>query len=125
MAKDVRFKGNAGRAKHRDEIEPIICARMASLTKEVAMNLLQLAGIGTAEVRDMAGLWAHPQLAARGSWGEIETCAGSVLSLRPISGQSWEPRMDPVPSLGEHTQKILQEINEIADTDSVVSSKEK
>lgn len=125
MAKDVRFKGNAGRAKHRDEIEPIICARMASLTKEVAMNLLQLAGIGTAEVRDMAGLWAHPQLAARGSWGEIETCAGSVLSLRPISGQSWEPRMDPVPSLGEHTQKILQEINEIADTDSVVSLKEK
>lgn len=122
MANDVRFKGNAGRAKYRGEIEPIICALLAKLTKERAMNLLQLAGIGTAEVRDMAGLWSHPQLAARGCWANVETSAGSVPSLRPISGQSWEPRMDPVPALGEHTQKILQEIDEIAETESVPKS---
>ena len=124
MANDERFKGNAGRAKYRDEIEIVICARLAELTKDRAMELLQAAGIGTAEVRDMAGLWAHPQLAARGCWGEIETSAGKVPALKPASGLSWEPRMDPVPALGEHTQKILQEIDEIADLQSAASSKE-
>ncbi|MFK5979999.1 MAG: CaiB/BaiF CoA-transferase family protein [Rhizobiaceae bacterium] len=124
MANDERFKGNAGRAKYRDEIETVICARLADLTKERAMDLLEDASIGTAEVRDMAGLWSHPQLVARGCWREVETSAGRVPSLRPVSGQSWEPRMDPVPALGEHTQKILQEIDEISDGQSATSSKE-
>ncbi len=122
MASDERFKGNTGRAKYRDEIEPVICARLGELTKVHAMELFQAAGIGTAEVRDMAGLWDHPQLAARNCWGEIETSAGKVPSLRPISGLSWEPRMDAVPALGEHTKRILQEIGKIEDSQTATIS---
>lgn len=124
MADDERFKGNAGRAEHRDEIEMVICARLATMTKEHAMELLQSAGIGTAEVRDMAGLWDHPQLAARDVWAEIETPGGRVQSLRPVGGQSYQPRMDPVPALGEHTERILQEIDEIAEPNLAAPSME-
>lgn len=112
MAEDDRFKGNAGRAKYCDEIEANIHSRFATLTKDKALELLQKAGIGTAEVRDMAGLWSHPQLAARGRWQDIETPAGTVPALKPVSGQNWQPRMDPVPTLGQHTRKILQEIED-------------
>ncbi|MDF1819644.1 MAG: CaiB/BaiF CoA-transferase family protein [Immundisolibacteraceae bacterium] len=110
MATDTRFQGNAGRASHRDEIDQVIRERLASLTKAQTMELMKSAGIATAEVRDMADVWAHPQLAARQRWDEIETPAGRVPALRPVSGDGWQPRMDPVPSLGEQTAKILREI---------------
>ena len=110
MATDTRFQGNAGRASHRDEIDQVIRERLASLTKAQTMELMKSAGIATAEVRDMADVWAHPQLAARQRWDEIETPAGRVPTLRPVSGDGWQPRMDPVPSLGEQTDKILREI---------------
>ena len=115
IADDPRFKGNVGRADHRDEIDIVIRGRLGSLSKKQAMALLQQAGIGTAEVRDMAGVWAHPQLAARNRWDEIDTPGGRVPALTPISGSSWQPRMDPVPSLGEQTDKILAEINTFTD----------
>jgi len=122
MAEDARFKGNAGRAEHRDLIDGIIRERLASLTKEQVQQLLQSAGIATAEVRDMAGVWAHPQLAARGCWDEIDTPVGRVPTLRPVTGAGWQPRMDPVPSLGEQTKKILREIDDF--NDSTESSQE-
>jgi hypothetical protein len=31
-------------------------------------------------------------------------------ALKPLAGESWEPRMDPVPELGEHNAKILAEL---------------
>ena len=115
MADDPRFKGNVGRADHRDEIDPIIRSRLSSLSKQQAMSLLQQADIGTAEVRDMAGVWDHPQLAARQRWSQIDTPAGAVPALTPISGNSWQPRMDPVPTLGEHSEQILAEIDAFTD----------
>ena len=122
MAEDPRFAGNVGRADHRDKIDPVIRARLGSLTKQEAMTLLQKAGIGTAEVRDMAGVWDHPQLAARDCWDQIDTPGGRVPALTPISGSSWQPRMDPVPALGEHTAKILAEIDAYSDNPALLKN---
>ena len=115
MADEPRFKGNVGRADHRDEIDPVIRARLGSLNTQQAMTLLQQAGIGTAEVRDMAAVWDHPQLAARQKWGEVDIPAGRVPALIPISANSWRPQMNPVPALGEHTEQILAEIDTFTD----------
>ena len=109
LAGDPRFKGNAGRADHRDVLEPLIVATFADLTTEEAIARLDLAGIGTARISDMAALWAHPQLKARDRWGEMGSPVGPLPALKPISGDGWEPRLDPVPALGEHTQRILAE----------------
>jgi crotonobetainyl-CoA:carnitine CoA-transferase CaiB-like acyl-CoA transferase len=53
-------------------------------------------------------VWAHPQLAARQRWTEVDTGAGVVPALLPpgIPGE-WAPRMDAVPGLGQHTDAIL------------------
>lgn len=110
LAEDPRFKGNAGRAGHRHIIEPIITGVLGALPSEEAMRRLDHAGIATARINDMAALWAHPQLAARGRWREFSTPSGSLPGLLPIGGERWEPRLDPVPALGEHTEKILAEL---------------
>ena len=70
---------------------------------------LEKAGIGTARVNDMAGLWSHEQLAARGRWIDVATPVGPIPALKPPGGAGWEPRMDAVPALGEHTAAILEE----------------
>jgi itaconate CoA-transferase len=109
MAADPRFKGNSGRADHRDVIEPVIVETFAALSTEEAIARLDKAGIGTARVSDMAALWAHPQLAARGRWSEVGSPAGALPALKPVSGDGWQPRLDPIPALGEHTDAILAE----------------
>lgn len=110
LAEDARFKGNAARAAHREDIEAAIDACLSALSTSEAVARLEEAGIATARVNDMAALWSHPQLAARQAWVEIETPAGTMPALKPLAGESWEPRMDPVPDLGEHNAKILAEL---------------
>jgi len=109
LAVDLRFKGNAGRAKHRDELEPVISGVLSALATEEAIARLERAGIATARVSDMAALWDHPQLKARDRWQEFGSPVGPLPGLKPVSGEAWQPRFDPVPALGEHTAKILAE----------------
>jgi hypothetical protein len=35
--------------------------------------------------------------------------SGPLPALKPVTGDGWEPRLDPVPRLGEHTDAILAE----------------
>lgn len=120
LAGDPRFKGNAGRAGQRDVLEPIIVSTFAALATEEAVSRLEKAGIGTARISDMAALWAHPQLAARQRWGEMGSPVGPLPALKPVSGDGWRPRLDPVPGLGEHTETILAEFG----LDSLRSTKD-
>jgi itaconate CoA-transferase len=109
LGADPRFKGNAGRADHRDLLEPILVRVLSSLSTEEAIARLEHAGIATAHVNDMAALWSHPQLAARDRWRQVGSPAGPLPALKPVTGDGWEPRLDPVPRLGEHTDAILAE----------------
>ncbi|RST85092.1 CoA transferase [Aquibium carbonis] len=116
LATDGRFMGNDGRAAHRAELQAAIDAVLSRLTAAEAIERLERAGIGMARVNDMAGLWNHPQLAARGRWTSVETPTGPLPALRPIGG-GWEPRMDAVPALGQHSAAILAELGIGADVE--------
>lgn len=112
---DPRFAGNSGRANHRDILEPIITGVFARLPTAEAITRLERAGIATARVNDMAALWNHPQLAARQRWQDFGSPVGPMPGLRPVTGEAWEPRFDPVPGIGEHTAKILAEFGIVTD----------
>ena len=72
---------------------------------------LDAASIANAHVNDMAGVWAHPQLKARDRWREVDSPAGKLPALLPPGRNlAFEPRMDPVPHLGEHTDSLLNEL---------------
>lgn len=110
LAGDPRFLGNDQRQGHRDLITEIIHTVLGDLTTETTIQRLEQAGIATAEVRDIDGLWDHPQLSDRNRWQTISTPAGPVPALRPITGEGWSATMGPVPALGAHTQAILAEL---------------
>jgi itaconate CoA-transferase len=117
LGEDPRFAGNSGRANHRDILEPIITGVFGTLPTAEAIGRLQHAGIATARVNDMAALWKHPQLAARQRWQDFGSPAGPLPGLRPVTGEAWEPRFDPVPAVGEHTAKILAEFGTASTTE--------
>jgi crotonobetainyl-CoA:carnitine CoA-transferase CaiB-like acyl-CoA transferase len=122
LARDERFASNARRNAHRDELASRILAAFAMLSTSQLQERLDQAGIANARVNDMAGLWAHPQLAARGRWTEIDTPAGRVPALRPPGVSSaYAPRMDGVPAVGAHTATVLSELGLAPDQVSMLT----
>jgi len=108
LAADPRFDRNERRVANRAELDSIIVECFATLTGDEVVARLDRAGIANARVNDVADVWAHPQLAARGRWREIATETGPLPALLPPGlPAEWNPRMDPVPALGEHTDAIL------------------
>ena len=117
LALDPRFASNSRRTATRDELRAIIAGAFAPLTATQVIERLDAAGIANARMNDMKDVWAHPQLAARKRWADVDTPAGKVPApLPPGAPPSPPPRMDPVPALGQHTDAILRELG-YADVD--------
>ena len=108
MATDPRFSPNSARSANRNELEPLIEGALKRLSISEAMTMLDNANIANARVNDLAGLWKHGPLRARQRWREVMTPAGRIPALLP-PGQT-DAVMNPVPSVGEHTESIFAEL---------------
>ena len=95
LAEHPDYAGNAHRDAHRDALGALIAARFAELTAAAATELLAAVPVAYARVNTMAEVWAHPQLAARGRWHEVDTPAARCpRSPRPASStrrRAWTP----------------------------------
>ena len=117
LAGDPRFGSNASRVKHHDELEPIIVGAFADKTAQQVVGRLEAAQIANARMNTVKEFLEHPQLAARRKWQAVDSPAGPLRALVPPFGfDDVEPRMDPIPSVGEHTDRILTELGIGADT---------
>ena len=111
LAKEERFIDTDARSNNRKELYPIICEALSRFTSEEAITRLEEAGIANANLNDMAAVWNHPQLHARRRFREMETEAGTVKTLVPPGmSADVEPRLDPVPYIGQHNEKIMAEL---------------
>ncbi|MFD9909197.1 CaiB/BaiF CoA transferase family protein [Streptomyces sp. NPDC059063] len=113
LADDPRFATGSARVAHREELDALIAGRFAELTGDEATALLDAANVANAGVNTVTDFLEHPVLAERGRWRDVGLPGGApaVQALLPpvdLSGVS--PRMDPVPDVGEHTEKILAEL---------------
>ncbi|MGB3333105.1 MAG: CaiB/BaiF CoA-transferase family protein [Mycobacterium sp.] len=111
LADDHRFAGNADRVAHRAILDEAIAAWCARHDLAHIQDAADAAGIGNARYNTPSDVLAHPQLAQRDRWHNIETPAGPIPSLLPppvISG--YHPPMGAVPGLGEHTDAVLDEL---------------
>jgi len=111
LAQLEEFSSNARRVASRSRLESIIVEAFAGLDTGEVVKRLDAAGIANARINTVADVWAHPQLAARGRWSEVDTPTGRVPALKPPAMlDGVEARMDKVPALGEHTASILREL---------------
>ncbi|WP_334043800.1 CaiB/BaiF CoA-transferase family protein [Burkholderia ambifaria] len=111
LAADARFGSNSRRVANRDDLASVIVRAFSTLTAADVIDRLEQAGIANARMNDMHGVWTHEQLAARHRWTRVDTPAGEIPALLPPGiAPSDEPRMDPVPALGQHTDAVLREL---------------
>jgi crotonobetainyl-CoA:carnitine CoA-transferase CaiB-like acyl-CoA transferase len=122
LASDIRFDKNSKRHEHRDALAALIDSCFSKLTSEQVIAKLDQAQIANARSNDMHGLWHHPQLAARDRWVSVGSPAGPIPALLPPgSNDQFDYRMDPIPSVGQHTDAILAEIG--LNTDQISAMK--
>ncbi|MDQ3126301.1 MAG: CoA transferase, partial [Pseudomonadota bacterium] len=108
LADDARFSSNAARAAARDVLRALIIEVFAGMSTQEVLARLDRSGIANAQVNQMAQVWAHPQLQARGRWVQVDTPAGPIPALLPPGAvRSDAVRMDDIPALGQHTRTIL------------------
>ncbi|WP_131744887.1 CaiB/BaiF CoA-transferase family protein [Frankia sp. Cppng1_Ct_nod] len=108
LAANPSLAGNADRVRERAHVDAALGEWAAGQTLDKAQARLDEAGIGNARLNSVSDLIAHPQLAARDRWREIDSPVGPLRALLPppVSPQ-WSVRMGPVPALGEHTDDVL------------------
>jgi crotonobetainyl-CoA:carnitine CoA-transferase CaiB-like acyl-CoA transferase len=111
VATDARFDSNGQRNAHRDTLQALILQEFSTLSAAQVVERLDQAGIANARVNDMADLWAHPQLAARQRWSDVDSPVGRIPALLPPGVNSaFDYRMDAVPAVGQHNAAILAEL---------------
>ena len=111
LATDSRFSSNAARVEHHDQLEAIIVRAFAEKTAQQVVDSLEAAQIANARMNTVSEFIEHPQLAAREKWQQIDSPVGPLRALMPPFGfDDVQPRMGPIPALGEHTDKILTEL---------------
>ena len=111
LAGDARFAAAPARLANREKLHAEIERVFSRLPAAEVIARLQAADIANARLNSVQEFWRHPQLAARQRWAKVGSPAGEIDALKPpfnLSG--FEPRMEAIPALGEHTAKVLEEL---------------
>jgi crotonobetainyl-CoA:carnitine CoA-transferase CaiB-like acyl-CoA transferase len=111
LAHDPRFSTNSLRVERHDMLEAVITDAFARSTAAEVVQRLDAADIANARMNTVREFIDHPQLEARGRWGEIGSPAGRLRALKPpFLLDDVEYPMGAVPALGAHTDAVLREL---------------
>ena len=111
LVQDQRFLSNPLRSENRQELKKIIDGVFKKMTASQVCELLDESGIANASVNDMHDVWDHPQLRDRDYWATVESPVGDLPApVPPGRSTSFNPVMNAVPDIGEHSEKILAEL---------------
>jgi itaconate CoA-transferase len=117
LAEDARFQSNALRVQHRQALADAIHGVFRNLSSREILDRLDSAGIAHARLNSVAEFIDHPQLSGRDCWREIGSPAGRLRALLPpVRMDGVDPIMGDVPSLGQHSEPILEELGFDAET---------
>jgi itaconate CoA-transferase len=111
LAGDARFAANHLRVEHREAMDAEIARSFGQLPTAEVLARLDAAQIANASINSVEQFIAHPQLAARDAWRQVESPAGRLPALvPPVRMEGVEPAMRPIPGVGEHSAAILAEL---------------
>jgi formyl-CoA transferase len=113
LLEDPRFVDNASRVAHRDELQDLVKKRFSLLPAAEAVRRLDEKGVPCAEVRDLAAVFADPQVQHLGLRRRMHhPVTGDINVVAPPFHLSATPPtlQKPPPLLGEHAEKWLREV---------------
>jgi crotonobetainyl-CoA:carnitine CoA-transferase CaiB-like acyl-CoA transferase len=120
LAEDPRFHTNAMRVLYRQVLHGIIEEVFAGLSSSEVLDRLELADIACARRNSIAEFLDHPQLLGRDRWTTVDSPVGPLRALLPpVLMGGVDPVMGRVPSLGQHSQPILEELG--FDTETIAA----
>jgi crotonobetainyl-CoA:carnitine CoA-transferase CaiB-like acyl-CoA transferase len=107
---EERFKDRAARAANWAQLEPLLAEWTSQRTKDEVARTAQAVRVPAFPVNSIDGVFAWPQLAARGYFREIEHRRAGRLPYPTapyrFSEDGWELRR-PAPLLGEHNEEVF------------------
>ena len=110
LAADEGLRRNPDRVERRKVLDEAIGAWCSQRTADAVQTAADGAGIGNSRYNTPNAVIAHPHLAERDRWRQVDSPGGPVEALLPppvIRGR--ELSMGPIPALGEHTEAVLSE----------------
>jgi itaconate CoA-transferase len=111
LAVDQRFSPGPARQRNREAMHREIEQVFSTLTSGEVVARLEAAEIANARLNSLQEFWAHPQLQARARWTKVGSPVGELDTLKPpMNLDAFEPRMDPIPGVGEHSRMVLAEL---------------
>ena len=113
LADDVRFATNPERVRHRETLAPIIAEMVKTRSKHEWIELLEAAGVPCGPINNLAEVFEHEQVVARGMQVDLPHPSGATVKLvrNPIRMSETPPQaLSHPPTLGEHTDDVLRRV---------------
>ncbi|MGV2289164.1 CaiB/BaiF CoA-transferase family protein [Trinickia sp. YCB016] len=113
LADDVRFATNPERVRHRATLAPIIAEMVKTRSKHEWIELLEAAGVPCGPINNLAEVFEHEQVVARGMQVDLPHPSGAPVKLvrNPIRMSETPPQaLSHPPTLGEHTDDVLRRV---------------
>jgi crotonobetainyl-CoA:carnitine CoA-transferase CaiB-like acyl-CoA transferase len=110
LDEDARFATNRQRVTNYDELRPVLAERLRTRTRAQWIEALTAAAVPCGSVRDLAEVFADPQVAARDMIATLEHPTAGPLKLlgTPLRLSDTPGAIrTPPPVLGQHTEAVL------------------
>jgi formyl-CoA transferase len=118
LASDPRFATNGERVRNREALRTMLADQLAQRTTSEWLAALDAADVPAGAVRDLAAVFADPQVRARDMLIEVEH---PTIGPVPLPGVPYKLSATPgsirrpPPLLGEHTDEVLAELHYTTD----------
>ncbi len=113
LAGDPRYRTNADRVRHRDELVPFLAEVFAARPAREWIAALEAAGVPAGPIYDLRQVFEDPQVNHRGMRVTLEHARAGPISVTGVPVKfSRTPGAvtSPPPLLGQHTEAILAEL---------------
>ncbi len=111
LLEDSRFETAERRRKNRDFLEKLIEKIFLKHPHQHWLGRLKKSQLPHGLIRNIGEVLAHPQVAAREIIQQVDSPVGPLPTIAsPLRLSDSPARLDPIPSLGEHTETLLRDL---------------